>query len=141
MCFVWLFEARADRTIGLPNYWGVGDANSTGATSFHSTARTKGSPDFAIASLEDKSFDLALNQDSLPEMNESTMCGYLDEIARLVDGRFLSINHESGQAVGGGFRHGIVRAATDQRPAFHPVYRMPYWMRPGYVEELFELRG
>lgn len=98
-------------------------------------------PDMAIRSLRSRSFDMAVNQDSLPEMTAATMERYLDEIERLTRAGFLSINHESGQTVASGFSHGVVGEAVGRRPAFQRVYRMPYWLRPGYVEELYRMTG
>jgi putative sugar O-methyltransferase len=96
-------------------------------------------PDVALAGLPAKSFDIAVNQDSLPEMDADTMATYLREIRRTTRTYLLSINHESTQVAPSGFRHGVVREAALVQPGYSPVYRMPYWLCPGYVEELFRL--
>jgi hypothetical protein len=96
-------------------------------------------PDIAMLELSAKSFDIAVNQDSLTEMHPETMHIYLEEIQRTTRMYLLSINHESGQITPSGFRHGIVREAALMQPGYAPVYRMPYWLRPGYVEELYRL--
>ena len=96
-------------------------------------------PDIAIGQLGGRSVDFAFNQDSFPEMGHQTMANYFDQIARIVTGHLLSINHESAQQVTGTFSHGLVHATLAGHPDFKQIYRMPYWMRPGYVEELFEV--
>ena len=78
--------------------------------------------------------DLVVNQDSLPEMGASTMNGYLDAIEARRTTHFLSINQES-QNRGQGW----VSQACRHRKGFDPVYRAPYWLRRGYVEELYRV--
>lgn len=96
-------------------------------------------PDVAIHTLPDKSFEVAVNQDSFPEMASDTMAHYLAQIVRLTQGHFLSINQESMQQTSPNFVHGWLHAAVKAFPELNQRYRMRYWMRPGYVEELFEV--
>lgn len=76
--------------------------------------------------------DVAVNQDSLPELTGPTRSGLLWLLReRIVPrGFFLSINHESPLG-------GQVRVFDDMAKlrGFRPLYRCPYWCRPGYVEE------
>lgn len=71
-------------------------------------------------------YDLILNIDSLTELDEASAIRYLTKIPTLTS-QFLSINHEvnpftvSSRLVGEG-----------------RLLRFPYWMRPGYVEELVD---
>lgn len=96
-------------------------------------------PDIAISDLRDQSFDFSVNQDSFPEMKTETMCRYFDELSRLTRSYFLSINHESAHPVGSNWQHGLVNIAIRDNSKLEPVYRMPYWLRPGYVEELYKV--
>lgn len=74
-------------------------------------------------------FDLVVNVDSLTEMSKLTAQHYCTEIfAR--SRRFLSINHETNTFTA----REICRAA-----GMRQLMRAPYWMRPGQVEELFEM--
>jgi hypothetical protein len=71
-------------------------------------------------------FDAVLNVDSMPEMARSAA----EKYAAVIRGRskaFLSINHE-----GAGFTTRSLAAQLGKR-----IYRAPYWLRDGYVEELF----
>jgi len=97
-------------------------------------------PDSSFAQLPDKSYDIAFNQDSLPEMKNETMDKYLAELPRIAKKYFLSINHE-GCSIHDEFKHGWVHQAIKKHPAFHQLTRSPYWLRDGYVEELFKLNS
>jgi hypothetical protein len=110
-----------------------------GEPDLESERRIRILPDVAMTELPEKSFDIAINQDSLPEMHPDTMSAYLEELQRTTRTYLLSINHESGQITPSGFRHGVVREAAEMQSGYATVYRMPYWLRPGYVEELFRL--
>ncbi len=96
-------------------------------------------PDIAISDLPDQSFDISVNQDSFPEMGNDVMKGYLGQLSRLTRSYFLSVNHESAHPVGGSWQHGLVNIAMGNIKNLNQVYRMPYWMRPGYVEELYKV--
>ena len=70
-----------------------------------------------------RQYDVALNVDSMTEMARDTAQAYCDAIdARATT--FLSINHE-----------GLGFTVADLMPG-GMFQRSPYWMRPGYVEEL-----
>jgi hypothetical protein len=73
-----------------------------------------------------ESFDIVLNADSLTEMDEATARRYAQYIATHARA-FLSINHEANPFCVRDFD--CLRAAA--------CYRQPYWLRAGYVEELF----
>jgi hypothetical protein len=74
----------------------------------------------------DEKFDLVLNMDSMTEMTESAATEYTDFI-RAKSKVFLSINHEANDFL------------IHQLPSLRglSVHRSPYWLRPGYVEEIF----
>jgi hypothetical protein len=96
-------------------------------------------PTSAISKLSDKSFDLAVNQDSFPEMAVETMEDYFLHVRRLARRYLYSINHESCHQVSAGFTHGWVNRSLRDRPGFGLLSRYRYWMRPGYVEEVYEI--
>ncbi len=68
-------------------------------------------------------YDLVLNVDSMTEMARDTAQAYCDAIHARAD-TFLSINHE-----------GLSFTVAELMPG-GMFQRAPYWMRPGYVEEL-----
>jgi hypothetical protein len=68
-------------------------------------------------------FDIALNVDSMTEMSKVSALSYIDAIKRN-GAPFISINHE--------FNKFTVSDLFGE-----PRLRHPYWMRKGYVEELF----
>jgi hypothetical protein len=96
-------------------------------------------PDHALPPTDGRRFDLVLNQDSLPEMNADTARDYLLWIRDSAD-RFLSINHESKPPYGRDKRIEVsvpeVIAGID---GFELQLRFPYWMRRGYVVELYRV--
>ena len=83
----------------------------------------------------DQATDLLINQDSLPEMDPATRTGYLQDMKRITP-LFLSINQEA-CALGQGW----VTQACRRLGGFTEIYRVPYWMRKGYVEELYRING
>jgi hypothetical protein len=72
------------------------------------------------------SFDLVVNADSLTEMSAEDASHYISFVA---EGRsaILSINHESNEKTVTMLADNVLRRE----------YRCPYWLRSGYVEELF----
>ena len=75
----------------------------------------------------DGAFDIAFNADGLTEMDRSVAEDYLRFIAANCRA-FLSINHEINE----------YRVTDLARSAgLRSIYRQPYWMRNGYVEELY----
>ena len=100
-----------------------------------------GKTDKAITLLSNETFpeiklsssDLLFNADSLPEMPISVATEYLARATGA--GAFLSINQESRMANGSG-RQGVVRE-LGSAVGLKSLYRVPAWMRTGYVEEMF----
>lgn len=92
--------------------------------------------------IEDKKYDLALNEDGFPEMDKSIVMDYLNAIKKNTKRYFLSINHERGDALIPGQTkklHLIVSRAVKESGEFGRVYRFPQPLRNGYVEELYEV--
>lgn len=94
-------------------------------------------PAHAIAELDGPLFDIVLNQDSFPEMSAATVTDYLHWIARCCSGSLLSINHESKPSYGSGLAHISVPELAATVDGYEVTYRFPYWLRKGYVVELY----
>ncbi len=76
-------------------------------------------------------YDLVLNVDSMTELSPESAHNYCQAIKERA-GMFLSINHET-------YPQTVANiAASVGMPS---ATRTPYWMRPGYLEELFMLHG
>jgi hypothetical protein len=100
-------------------------------------------PYWACEKSPDKYFDLTVNQDSFPEIDENTVKKYFKEIERTTKKYFLSINQES---------EGSLTAEEDSKKllniplmlkgnsGFERFYRFPYWIRKGYIEELYKIK-
>jgi hypothetical protein len=87
------------------------------------------------------SFAVALNQDSFPEIEPGAVKDYLGEIRRLVKGVFLSINQEAQAACQLDIFQNHVPTLVAQAGGFRRLGRFPYWMRRGYVEEMYVACG
>jgi len=87
----------------------------------------------------DRAFSVAINQDSFPEIDPILVSEYLRQIERTTDRYFLSINHES-QASMGTRAHTRVPELVRGFESYRRLYRMKYWIREGYIEELYEFR-
>ena len=82
-------------------------------------------------------FDLVVNQDSLPELGREVALAYV-RFARDHARRFLSINHEAETQISATSRHQVVARLAAETAGMRRLYRSPYWLRTGYVEELYE---
>lgn len=89
-------------------------------------------PSTAKDALADK-YDLVLNMDSLPEIDEAME--YIGLI-RTKATYFLSVNQEA-QKVGAGFKQHIVPHLVAEAGGFRRLSRHRYWMEDGYAEELY----
>jgi len=97
-------------------------------------------PDFAFAKTNGKVFDLTLNQDSFPEIDKKTVLDYLNKIKLHTKDFFLSINQESQNTMMvGDLKQHIVSELVSEARGFEKVYRFPYWLRAGYIEELYKI--
>jgi hypothetical protein len=87
-------------------------------------------------------FDIAVNQDSMPEITEAAVENYLRGILRTTRDRFVSINQETMGMWACGEKSGrqiVVPWVIERVGGFRRVLRMPYWLRRGYVEEHYEI--
>jgi len=97
-------------------------------------------PAGALASADARHFDLVLNQDSFPEMAPATVRDYLAWV-RASAKRLLSINHESKPPYGRDLAHASVPEEIARVGGFALEDRFPYWLRRGYVAELYSVVG
>jgi putative sugar O-methyltransferase len=96
-------------------------------------------PHWALAEEPDKSIDLFVNQDSLPEIELAAARDYIRLIHAKGRSFFLSINQE-GQALDTFcVPQSVVYQLVEESGAFERSYRFPHWMRAGYVEELYRI--
>lgn len=96
-------------------------------------------PSWAFSAVKDDSFDLVFNQDSLPEMGREVALNYVSEIRKKSRGRFLSINHESEAAITATDSHPVIFGLIEEVGGYERIYRMPFWLRRGYTEELYKV--
>jgi hypothetical protein len=85
--------------------------------------------------------DVLVNSDSLPEMGRDSAARYLPHIRRVVRKAFLSINQEAKAAVPGVGTQNCVRELIDAAGGFVCRSRQRFWMRQGYVEEVYAAAG
>lgn len=80
---------------------------------------------------ENNTYDIVINMDSFPEFGIDMARGYIQKIKNVTK-KFLSINHE-GEAY-------TVRELLKADPDVISYTRNPFWLRKGYVEEMFEFK-
>ena len=80
--------------------------------------------------------DLAINMDSLPEINMAESLEYLNFIKS--KGRyFMSINQEAKKTHKGKIKQYSVPDLVEMTGNFKRLHRHPYWMEQGYAEEYY----
>jgi hypothetical protein len=82
--------------------------------------------------------DIVVNQDSLPEIGRSEAAHYL-RLLPSTTSWFLSINQEHEAPQIEGANQSVVGDLMAETGNPRPWYRMPYWLRIGYVEELYRI--
>jgi len=82
-------------------------------------------------------FDLVINIDSLTQINIDEVIDYL-KIARARAKYFLSVNQEAHKTHKGRIPQHIVSEVTGKVGGFKLLHRNIYWMKQGYVEELYQ---
>lgn len=95
-------------------------------------ANIKLMPYWECLNLQSEHFDITLNQDSFPEIADNLLQEYLSQIKRVTTNYFLSINHEY-------FFPRTANHFVDRWTKFRKIYRSKYWIREGYVEELWKI--
>ncbi len=102
-------------------------------------ARVRILPDSALPEVE-APFDVLVNKDSMPEMPREVMEDYLRWAAENCRGIFYSYNQEAAMTFLGE-PQGVVHRSTSQLPNFTRLRRDRAWLRDGYVEEVYRVRG
>ena len=98
-------------------------------------------PFWDFASLGNRSVDVVINTDSLPEIGQETGRRYIADIARVIRHYFLSINQEAMVEYPGVGHQLHVNGMVAEEPRLQLLHRQRYWMRQGYVEEVFAPAG
>tara|TARA_R110002096_G_scaffold37771_3_gene104698 strand:+ start:15257 stop:16405 length:1149 start_codon:yes stop_codon:yes gene_type:complete len=95
---------------------------------------------FADAQLAGKRFELSLNQDSFPEIDQAVVDAYLDLIHSTTRRYFLSINHEVEHEISNTVSHlSVPKLMRGRASQYERISRVPNWIRRGYVEEVYRL--
>ncbi len=95
-------------------------------------------PSWKCADADVDAFDLVLNQDSFPEIDKTLLLSYFEIIQKTSKRYFLSINHETESPMAT-VKHSNVSKILKNNPHFALLSRSKYWIREGYVEELYKL--
>ncbi len=99
-------------------------------------------PNSEFRKLQKKRFNLTLNQDSFPEIDKKTVSVYLRQIKFNTKDFFLSINQESRNTMMvDKLRQHVVSELVSEVKGFSQIYRMIYWLREGYIEELYQIKN
>lgn len=95
-------------------------------------------PSWKCADANTNAFDIVLNQDSFPEIDKTLLLSYFEIIHKTSSSYFLSINHETESPMAT-VKHSNVSKILKNNPHFDLLSRSRYWIREGYVEELYKL--
>lgn len=95
-------------------------------------------PTVAIDSMEQKVFDVLINQNSMPEMSEQIVENYIRFAKSHVPGIFFSYNHEAYSVVFGSPQVHVPEVVARVK-GFQRVSRNTSWVRSGYVEETYKI--
>jgi hypothetical protein len=85
-------------------------------------------------------FDILANKDSMPEIPRDAVLRYLSWARDGCDGLFYSCNQEAA-AVTDGVAQNVVPELVAEVGGFNKLRRELSWARPGYVEEIYELKA
>lgn len=95
-------------------------------------------PSWKCADIKANAFDVVLNQDSFPEIDKTLLLSYFEIIQKTSKKYFLSINHETESPMAD-VKHSNVSKILKHNPHFALMSRSKYWIREGYVEELYQI--
>ena len=83
-----------------------------------------------------RSFDLVINQDSIPEMPSAVGTAYIRRIKEIAP-LFFSVNQESAASNTGEHRQLVVPELVREVGGYRMLHRNLFWLRDGYVEEVY----
>jgi hypothetical protein len=95
-------------------------------------------PFWSLEKQKEKSIDFVINSDSIPEMSREAALSYIKEIGKKLRGKFLSVNQEAGARNSDYGNQNCVLDIVRSVGKLKLTSRQIYWMRQGYVEEVFE---
>ncbi len=81
--------------------------------------------------------DLVVNQDSMPEMPQATARGYLEAMKGFLQGPFLSVNQEPPAFSAQTWDRTAVAQLVEAVGGYHRLVRAPFFLRMGYVQEVY----
>ena len=94
---------------------------------------------------EGKIYDIAVNQDSFTEIDRRIVNKYIDLISKTTRKFFFSINHEAPENKSVSLEEKVYvtvkQSILDYGHCYRKIYRQPYWIRQGYVEELWAVES
>lgn len=96
-------------------------------------------PAFRFGNADDERFAITVNQDSMPEIDEAVVMHYLSAIKSVTSNFFVSVNHESRPPGHHGFTQHSVSNLVARVGGFSRVKRDRFWLRKGYVEEVYSV--
>jgi hypothetical protein len=100
---------------------------------FDGDSRINLCPPSAINDIANDFVDLAINQNSFPEMSDEIVSAYIASLSRIVRPHgVLYHNNQEAQV--------LVPSAIKDNQRFLRLYRSPSWTRDGYVEEAYSRR-
>jgi hypothetical protein len=94
-------------------------------------------PYWALHRLPERSIQLVVNVNSLPEIGYATAREYVIDIGRVSRTGLLSINQEARAQTVHGTRQLRVWDLVREVGGLELAGRHPFWMEQGYVEELY----
>jgi len=97
-------------------------------------------PGWCFAEQDDRSADWVINTNSLPEMGADTARDYVKSIRRVAKQGFFSINMEAKPMVYGYGEQNCVPELVAEVGGLRRISRNRYWMRRGYVEEVYRVQ-
>jgi hypothetical protein len=106
-------------------------------------------PYFETTSVKPGEIDIIFTQDSLPEIHRESALRYIKWARDISPQWFYSINQEAAEAYTQSFgapggetdpRQNVVSALMSEVTGFRRVMRVPYWLRKGYVSELYKVQ-
>ncbi len=96
-------------------------------------------PYFLFSEQPENTFDIVVNQDSMPEIMESIVIDYLKAIKKNTKSFFVSVNQESKPPRHRKDKQNRVFDLVQKVGGYKLFSRNLFWIRKGYVEEVFKI--